>query len=253
MRISILGVPVDNVTRLQTLEKIKMAVEKHEQPYFVITPNPEFVVLAQRDPEFKTVLQAADLSISDGIGLLWAAKQQGQELLERVTGADLVLDICAWAARSSKRVYLLGGDPGVAKKAAKALMTKFPGLEIVGAKSGGEMYKNQESQWRIYNVVWEDIQQEEPDILFVASAFGKQEKWIHQNIGNMPWLKLGMGIGGTFDFLSGNAKRAPKWMRLRGLEWLWRLWKEPHRIRRIIRAIIVFPYLILRQKYWYNK
>lgn len=249
MRTDILGVPIDAVTRNQAMERIKAAFLAKKTPYFIVTPNPEFVVLAQKDPEFRAVLNKADLAIPDGVGLLWAARRRGRALPERVTGADLAVDVCGWAAEEGKTVYLLGGDPDMAARSAEVLRDRFSGLKIVGAEQGGWLdYDRTAGEWRWDDGTMERLQAAKPDILLVGLAFGKQEKWLCQERPNMPWLGLAMGVGGTFEFLGGKVRRAPDWMRRIGLEWLWRLVRQPSRWRRIFRATVVFPYLVIRDR-----
>ncbi|MBN1585735.1 WecB/TagA/CpsF family glycosyltransferase [Candidatus Uhrbacteria bacterium] len=253
MRTNILGVPVDAVTGQQAVERVRTALLSGNKPFFVVTPNPEFVVRAQKDREFMDVLNQADLSVPDGIGLLWAAKFQGQPLPERVTGADLTVDICRLAAELGKTVYLLGGDPGMAEKSAESLKASFPGLKIVGAERGGRFYSGQDGKWRLDDATRERLHRAKPDILLVGLVFGGQEKWLRQNLSRMPWLGLAMGVGGTFEFLGGKISRAPESMRKMGLEWLWRLFIQPCRWKRIFRATVVFPLLIFKAKFGYNK
>ncbi len=251
MRISILGVPVDAVMRTEALEKVRAAFVAKNKPYFVVTPNPEFVVLAQKDKEFMDVLNQADLAIPDGIGLLWAAKLQGQSLPERVAGSDLTVDVCRWAAEEGKTAYLLGGVPGMAEKAAVTLEKMFPGLKIVGIDQGGRLYWNDRAgEWQFDDQeAIKCLIEAKPDILLAGLPFGRQEKWLLQAKRQMPWLGLMMGVGGTFEFLGGKISRAPLWLRRIGLEWLWRLVLQPSRWRRIVRAVIVFPLLVIRAKF----
>ena len=248
MRISILDVPIDVVTSKQALEWISQTVRTAERPYFVATPNPEMVVLAQRDQNFLQALQATDLSVPDGFGLLWAAKRQGTPLPERVTGVDLTSEICRWASETGHSVYLLGGEPGVAEAAADILKEHYPKLKVVGAESGGQVKRGSFGAWCLPDDAWNNLEQAKPEILLVAFGHGKQEEWIKANLHCMPWLKIAIGIGGSFDFISGKTKRAPKLFQKIKLEWLWRLIAQPSRWHRIFNAVIVFPYLIFKAK-----
>lgn len=216
----ILGVKVDNLTMGEVLQKVEGFLEDSQQHYLV-TPNPEFLVEAQKDKEFKEILNQADLAVPDGIGLVLAARFLGQPFKQRITGTDLMEKICQKAAQKKWPIFLLGGQKGVAKKAAENLRKKYPRLDIGTVPSG---------------------------ILFVALGAPKQEKWIVQNLVKMPSVKLAMGVGGAFDFISGRVQRAPKFLRLIGLEWLWRLFCQPRRAKRIFRAVIIFPCLVLKDR-----
>lgn len=213
----------------------------------IVTPNPEMLVLARRDAEFKSVLNKADLAIPDGVGLLWAARRAGTPLPERVTGTDLMQDIVALAAASGKSVFLLGGQNGEEALAAAVLRERHPGLKI-GSAPGGMVSRRPDGRWAADPVSVGRLRTFAPDILFAAFGHGKQEKWLADNLDGLPTVRLAMGVGGAFNFVAGRARRSPDWMRRLGLEWLWRLIREPRRWRRIFDAVVVFPFLLITEK-----
>ena len=247
MRVNILGVNIDAVTRKGAIGAAA-AFLSGDRGRLIFTPNPEMLVLARRDDEFKQVLNSADLAIPDGTGLLWAAKWAGQSLPERVAGSDLMQDIVALAAASGQSVFLLGGEPGVADRAAGELQRRHPELVVAGAMSGGKVRRGPDGRLAVDRAVREALRVSCPAVLLVAFGHGKQEKWIWQNIAALPSVRLAMGVGGSFDFIIGKASRAPLFMRKLGLEWLWRLILEPRRWRRIWDAVVVFPFLLITEK-----
>lgn len=234
MKVNILGVEIDDLNA-EEVTALALGNLQTGKRIFIATPNPEMLVLARRDAGFRDILNAADIKIPDGAGLSLGAKITGWKLKNRVTGVDLMEKLCDAATERGYRIYLLGAQNGVAREAAKRLNTKFVQLRIVGAEYGGTM-----DEWDNW-VIIEHINAVVPDILFVALGHGKQEKWIAENLGKLPSVKLAMGVGGAFDFISGKILRAPTLMRRVGLEWLWRLLCEPKRFKRILTAAISFP------------
>lgn len=220
MKVEILGVKIDNLAMGKALRKIEGFLTDGRQHY-IVTPNPEFLVLAQKDERFRRILNQADLAVPDGMGLIFASWFLGRPLKHRINGTDLMEKICQKAAQKKWPVFLMGGQPGVAEKAGENLRKKYLGLKI-GTVSEGQ------------------------SLLFVALGAPKQEKWIAKNLKKMPSIKLTMGVGGAFDFVAGQVPRAPKLLRAIGLEWLWRFFCQPWRIKRIFKAVIVFPYLVIR-------
>lgn len=234
----ILDVRIDAVTTAETLAWIEAAVAARA-PRQICTANPEFVMAAQRDAEFLAVLQRADLVLPDGIGLVWAARWLGRRLPERVAGSDLVGLIAERAARHGWRLYFLGAAAGVAQRAAEALQARYPGWVLAGAFSGSP-HPGDEAE------IVARLQAARPDVVFVAYGAPAQDKWIARNR-----LQLGvpvcLGVGGSFDFLAGVARRAPAWIQRLGLEWLHRLVWQPWRVRRIVTATLEFPLAVLRR------
>ncbi|MFH1947133.1 MAG: WecB/TagA/CpsF family glycosyltransferase [Candidatus Magasanikbacteria bacterium] len=248
--VKILDVRIDNVNKKQVLETVADFLQSDKQNK-IFTPNPEMLVDARKDQYFKEILNSGDLNICDGKGLEIASRGQ----LKRIPGVDLMLDICELAEKENKSIYLLGsGSDEVVKKTAEVLQEKFPLLKIVGHSMGPSITTEQHNNRTtlVYNKdknedLMYDIITSAPDILFVAFGHGKQEKWIEENLIDLPSVKVAMGVGGSFDFISGKTKRAPVWMRKIGLEWLYRLVREPKRVGRIFKATFVF--LSLSRKY----
>ncbi len=248
MRIEILGVPIDAVTRKEAGERAGRFLDDPAAGHMVMTPNPEMLVLAHRDARFAAVLRHADLAVADGFGLLLAAKVRGVRIPERITGVDFIGDLAAIAIRKEKTVFLLGGKGNVAARAADALKAAHPGLRIAGAENGGTVMTDDGGVPRIAAESMNRIRAAKPDILFVAFGHGTQERWIAAHLVELPTVRLAIGIGGAFDFLADDVRRAPAPMRALGLEWLWRLLAQPWRWRRIVDAVIVFPWLAITEK-----
>lgn len=225
--ITILGLPVHPITYAEWLDQIGDWVRKGGGARHVCTLNPEFVMIARRDPNFWNILQRATLCVPDGVGLLWAARRQGTPLPERVTGSDGVPIIAERAAQEGWRLYLLGAGPGIAQRTADILQTRFPGLQIAGIYEGSPAPEDEDA-------IVERINASGAHILFVAYGAPEQDKWIARNL---PRLKvtMAMGVGGAFDFIAGVVPRAPVWMQRMGIEWLYRLYLQPWRIKRMMR------------------
>jgi len=251
-KINIAGINISTLSKEGVLEKIRsfLSFGQHQ----ITTPNPEFVVRALKDEEFFYVLNNSSLAIADGFGLVLAGKVLGSKI-EKIHGSDLIYDICRIAEQEKKSVYLLGGKGGVAKSAAANLKKIFPDLIIAGTDEGfkdGE-WELEEGHWvrgeEKNKLLIEEINGVGPDIIFVAFGHPKQDKWIYHNLKNMPSVKIAMGVGGSFDFISGKVRRAPNFLRALGMEWFWRLAIEPWRWKRIIDAVIIFPWKFFKWKY----
>lgn len=209
-----------------------------EKQRHVMTPNNEMLVEATHHENFRQLLNGTDLNIPDSTGLLWMARLTGQRLPERVTGVDTVTALCASLTEETP-VFLLGAKPGIAEAAAAALFRKNPHLKVVDCFAGSP---REEDAVTIVNM----IRAAAPRLLLVAFGAPAQDLWIAKYLKEFPSVRVAIGVGGTFDFLAGKVKRAPGFMRSIGLEWLWRLIREPRRIGRIWRAVVVFPLLVLR-------
>jgi len=273
MKIDILGVKVNKITSEEVIQRVGEWLEKKEKHY-IVTPNPEFVMYARQDQEFKNILNKADLAIPDGIGLLWAAKFLSLNVShlglikylqalwqfvytklslvffprycqtvfpERVTGTDLVWKLAKLAEQKSCSIYLLGGRGNTAQLTAQKLKQKFPHLKIAGAFAGSPDKEADKNLCAIINHV-------KPDILLVAYGHPKQEKWIKRNLDKLPSVKVVMGVGGAFDFITGKVKRAPQFLRKLGLEWLWRFFIQPWRVKRIFIATLKFSWTVFKHK-----
>lgn len=272
--VDILGVKISKSDYQSAMERIERFLSGGG-PYFVVTPNPEFVVLAQKDRQFLKVLNDASLAIPDGVGLRLAAKflslpasnftivkivqalVQGlavglaavvrpsylDVLAHQVTGTDLMLKLCDLAAKKGYTIFLLGAVEGVADEAAKRLQEQFAKLKVAGTYSGdsGEEFDGV-TRLGIVPSLASGI-----DLLFVAYGAPEQERWIARNLPYLP-VKVAIGVGGALDFISGRKKRAPKILRRIGLEWFYRLLQEPQRLPRILNATVKFPFLVFKQK-----
>lgn len=256
----ILGIRFDKVTSFQAL-KITEQFLYSSASHTIFTPNPEFLVKAQEDEYFKKILNTGHLNICDGKGIQLVSKIK----LERITGADFMLELCDLAEKHSRSVYLLGsGNETVITKTVEVLKNKFPKLIIVGYNKGPKIeevkHNNNVTMKQCSNEamleldtqenekILNDIKSANPDILFVAFGMGKQEKWIYENLNKLPGVKIAMGVGGAFEFISGTIPRAPIWVRKLGLEWLFRLIQEPKRIKRMRNATMVFLWLVWKEK-----
>jgi len=238
----ILGVKIDNLKFSQVRKKITLFLDA-KKLHQIVTVNPEFIMAAQQDAEFKKIINAADLSIPDGFGLKIGAMLGRQKIGERITGVDLTWEIAKLAAEKGFSIFLLGAAEGVAKKTARRLKLVHPNLKIAGTYAGSPNDKK----------TIEIIKAAKPDILLVAFGAPKQDKFIFNlknnfsdfgfRISDLP--KVAMGVGGTFDYIAGVVPRAPEWMRKLGIEWLYRLVKQPQRHNRIITATIRFPWAVI--------
>ena len=235
--IPILGIPVHAVTMAGTLALIEgyMAEPRLHQ---IATVNPEFVMAAQSDAEFRHVLSEADLCLPDGVGLLYAARRTGRRLPERVPGSELVYRLAERAAARGWPLFLLGAAPGVAEEAAEVLCGLYPGLLVAGTYAGSPDPAENEAIVRRVN-------DSGAALLLVAYGAPKQDKWIARNREGLPAVRLAIGVGGSLDFITGRAVRAPRWMQRLGLEWLHRLIREPWRWRRMM-ALPRFAWRVVR-------
>jgi len=236
-RVQILGVPIDPVSLEEAVSRI-MSMVNDGAKHHVMTPNSEMLIEAHGNVPFKTLLRSGELNIPDSAGLLFAATVTSQDLPERVAGVDVVEKLCSTIG-SDHPVFFLGGRSGVGRRASEALQKKNPRLVVAGVHEGSPSDADASE-------IIKKINGSGAHILFVAYGAPAQDLWINQYLMNLVPVKVAMGIGGSFDFLAGSIKRAPKWMRSARLEWLWRLVLEPRRIGRIFRAVIVFPIYILR-------
>ncbi len=229
--LTILDTPVNAVTMADTLILVQqfMAAPRLHQ---ICTTNPEFVMTAQTDDDFRQVLHEADLCLADGIGLVvasrWLGKQLGQlPLPERVPGSELVYHLAELCAQAGWRLFLLGAAPGVAEEAAAIFQSRYPDLIIAGTYAGSPAPAENEA-------IVQRINDSRAEMLFVAYGAPKQDKWIARNRQVLLTVRVAIGVGGSLDFVTGKSIRAPRWVQKLGLEWLHRLIKEPWRWRRML-------------------
>lgn len=221
MKETVLGIKVNTENYDELIEQIFNRIEKKEKS-LIVAINPEKIMKAKEDPALKQLLNEAEFQIPDGIGVILASKIQKGQIMERVTGVDMMMRLCEEAAKQQKPIFLYGGKPGVAATAGEKLKELFPGIQIAGIQHGYE--KDNEK-------VIEKINEAKPDILFVAMGSPKQENWINANRDRLH-PTIYQGVGGSFDVLAGNVKRAPEAFQKAGLEWFYRLLMEPKRIKR---------------------
>lgn len=224
LRTDILGVGFDSITLPQAVEKAVDLLERGGTHY-VVTPNPELVQRAGKEPPFRDVLNGADLVLPDGVGITYAAKILGRPLAARVPGIDFAAALCGELAKSGRKLFLLGAKPGVAEQAAENLKKEHPGLTVCGVHDG---YFKEDGP------VAAEIRAAGADAVFVCLGFPRQEYWMAQH-GGETGAALLVGLGGSLDVFAGQVKRAPKGFQKLGLEWLYRLITQPSRIGRMAK------------------
>jgi N-acetylglucosaminyldiphosphoundecaprenol N-acetyl-beta-D-mannosaminyltransferase len=230
-KIFLLGVGFSDASMKEVLEFIVTGLQNQSEKYYIVTPNPELLVIASKDDNYRKVLNSAKLALPDGIGVIVAGKIMGKPLKERIHGVDLVKSLCKEVSKQPITVGFLGAGPNIAELTAECLRKNYPGLKV-GLVS---------EEWS------EELKNKKADILFVAFGSPKQEIWISENLERLP-AKVVIGVGGTFDFISGKVRRAPLILRKTGLEWLFRLIIQPWRLKRQLR-LVKFLYLVLREKF----
>ena len=244
MKIDILGIKVDRVGMAQTITKIEEFIAQRA-PRLVITPNVDHLIKARKDAEFKRIYDDADLSVPDGVPLLWAAKFLGSPLVERVNGTDLFEALCERAAEKGYRLFFLGAAPGVAATAAAELEQQYRGLQVVGTYSPPyDFFDSHEENEKIAGM----IRAVQPDILFVGLGAPKQEKWISRHLHSLQ-VPVSIGIGASFEYVAGCTARAPEWMQRSGLEWLYRIIESPSRYwkRYVVEDAVFFPLVVAQR------
>ncbi len=245
-KINILGVNITKAGRQEVLEKI-YGFLTHGRQHQIVTPNPEIILTATgHDEELFYILNKADLAVPDGVGLKLASWLLGKNLI-RITGADLLKDILAMAEEQSRRVAVFNWRSGLSstRDILQALTVHYPKLQA--------LVIDVERQTVMDEQILARAREFAPEIIFSTSGAPYQEKFIFHALPELKTVRLGMGVGGSFDFLSGRIKRAPQWLRRLGLEWLWRLIKQPKRWQRIFNAVIVFPYKFLLWRFTLKK
>lgn len=213
--------------------------------HHIVTPNPEFLLEAAQNVRFRSILNGADLRLPDGAGLrLLSLLTPGPIIPERITGIDTIEIIAKICQIQHKRIVLFGGRNQVAEQAADSLARRYPGLKAMGLPDVGSLRQPNEREEEIIPMVIGA----RPDVLLVALGSPLQDLWIDAHRSILKNVTLAMGVGGSFDFLSGRIARAPRWMQKAGVEWFFRLCREPRRWRRILRATIVFPWKVLTHR-----
>lgn len=224
-RIKFMNTCIDNLTMSETLNEIDKLIQKKKCSY-VVTPNVDHIVRLEKDEELQKVYKNASLVLTDGKPLIWISKWYKTPIKEKISGSDLFPRVCQLAANKNYTIYLLGAAEGVADTAARNLMKKYPGLNIVGTYSPPFGFEKNEQEM---NKIKTQIQDVHPDILIVGLGCPKQEKFMYYHCKELG-VPISFGLGASIDFEAGNIKRAPKWMSNHGLEWLYRFSKEPKRL-----------------------
>ena len=222
----ILGIPIDNITMSEALETVKEFLNQ-DGVHTIYTPNSEIMMSALRDKSLEKVLKEGDMLIADGAGVVLASKIIGCKLPERVAGFDLVKNILQMSSEMKLKFFLLGAKPGVAEEATINIINRFQGVQIAGWHHG-YFSENEEDE------IIKNINSSGAQILLVALGAPKQEKWIHKNKDRLDKVKICIGVGGSLDIFAGKARLAPPFFRKHSLEWLYRLYKEPRRFRRML-------------------
>lgn len=246
---SILGVKISSKSQDELLILIKSRLKKREKTLF-FTPNPEILVESARDPKFKEILNSSDINIADGVGLTLMSKLILGQNLTRIPGRVFFLKLLELANKESLKVFFLGASEEVNKLAVEKATREYPNAKFVGASApllDNEVSLISEKDTSIYNEIIKHINDYSPDILFVALGAPKQEKWIYKNK-NLN-VKVFLAIGGSLNYFVGKSVQPPVFISRGGLEWIWRGIFEPWRFKRIFRASIIFPYLVLKEKF----
>lgn len=228
MKTNVLGIAFDNLSRTQAREA-GAAMLASDRFHYVVTPNPEFILASEQDPEFRDIINRADLVLPDGVGVVYSARILGTPLQERVAGFDFACDMLEELDKLGGRLYLLGAKPGVAEQAERAILERHPNIVVCGTHDG---YFDDPVP------VARDAAEARPDLIFVCLGAPKQEKWIAR-FGNLTGAKLAIGLGGALDVFAGNVERAPEAWQKVGMEWAYRLMKEPERIGRMAKLPLV--------------
>lgn len=236
-RIKFLNTEVDNLTMQEALQRIESLISEKKNAY-VVTPNVDHIIKIEKDSMFREIYEHADLILTDGKPLIWISKWLQTPIREKVSGSDLFPRVCELAAKKGYRLFFLGAAPGVADKAAGKIREQYPEILITGTYSPRQGFEQDEKEMAY---IRELIQTEKPDILILALGTPKQEYYIYQNRESLN-VPVSLCLGASLDFAAGNVKRAPQWMQNCGLEWLYRLSKEPKRLfkRYLIDDVQIF-------------
>jgi N-acetylglucosaminyldiphosphoundecaprenol N-acetyl-beta-D-mannosaminyltransferase len=237
--VSLFGLQISKMDMHQTVAYLADCIEKKIMTQ-VITANPIMIMLALENQLFMNTMRQAELVVPDGEGIVWAAKFLKSPVSHRVAGYDLLHELLKLSQLKKWKVYLLGASEDVVYRAVQHIQMKYPTCEIVGFHHG---YFSDDQD----HIIIETIKKANPDILFVARSLDKQELWISKNKLHLQ-IPVMIGVGGSFDVLSGKLKRAPKFFRILKLEWFFRLLQEPKRYKRMF-ALPKFVYKIFKEKW----
>lgn len=236
--VPLFGITFNNVDFEQVCELIEERIQSRV-PGFITTPNVDHIVKLHRDPAFLESYAKAWLILVDGTPVVWMSRILGKPLKQKLSGSDLVPMLSEWAARKGYSIYLFGGPKGAAEESGQKLQQEFPGLRVAGTQCPAwgfhlDPAANADAVAHVRAAA--------PDICFVGLGAPKQERWMVENM-EACGVPVMLGIGGSFDFVSGRIRRAPYWMQQYGLEWFWRLCQEPKRLWR--RYLLEDPYIFV--------
>ena len=241
--VNILGLNISTATVSEAVQMILDTISSGNK-ISVFTPNSEIILSAYKNEDFKNIINSASLCTADGIGVIYASKIFGTPIPKRCSGYDISLELIKQMANTGGSVYLFGASPGVAETAKKKIEETTPGINIVGYNDG---YFDAEEEKNIIN----DINEKKPNVLFVCLGSPKQEKWIYDHLNDLD-INVAIGLGGCLDVYAGNVKRAPQIFIKLGLEWFYRLVKEPKRFFRML-ALPKFMLTVLKIKFFGGK
>lgn len=237
--ISILGVKIHRVDMAATLDLVRGYIASGK-PHIIVTLDAAGVARAQDDPDYRDLVNSADLVTPDGAGVLWAARKLGTPLIERVSGVEIAREMCRIAAEDGFAIYFLGAAPGIAEQASANLAKQYPGLQIAGTHDG---YFDSSRDREIAALV----KSSGAKALMVAMGVPRQEKFIRDNMNELG-VCVAIGVGGSFDVFSGKVKRAPEWWQRHGMEWLYRLMMDPRNKIAKVWSLRKFVALVLKER-----
>ncbi len=260
----ILSIDVTSTRKEEILEYIISSIKNSSENYYITTPNPEMVVYASHHPEVQSILNGSRIALCDGIGLYLGAQILGKPLNERFTGVEMVERLCEKANEQLVTIGFFGGRPGVAEKTSECLRKRYPNLKVVFASDtwndtisshkadvSKESHEDRKIEKGKMSPTQNKLYTPVIDILFVALGFPKQEEWMASHVHNIP-VRVTVGVGGAFDYLSGRVPRAPKWIQNIGFEWLFRLMVQPWRLKRQL-ALPEFAWMVAKEKFSFSK
>lgn len=222
---ALLNTYINNLDMPETIMEIEHMIASGQKSY-VVAVNVDVVMKIEKDSYLKKVIDNADMVLADGKPIVWISKLYGREVKAKISGSDLVPQLCKVSAEKGYTIFIIGGKSGIAKKAKEQLEKEFPGIQIVGTYAPPFGFEKDETELGKINRMITDAQ---PDLLIACFGCPKQEKWIYENIKKYD-AKVSVCAGATVDFLAGNVKRAPRWLSEHGLEWFYRFLQEPRRL-----------------------
>ena len=240
------GIPIDRISMTEATSRVIHALEHRTspRPLLIMGPNAQLITLAAHQPRFASALRSADLNVPDGISIVFASRILGKPIAERVTGGDLMEQLCIEAARHNLSVFFLGGLPEAAAKTAHKFQSQYSGFRLAGTYCPPQGFEADPSECaRIRN----QITEAKPDLLCVAFGAPRQEIWMRENCPTLP-IGAAISVGAALDTQAGLRRRAPQWTHRIGCEWLYRLVREPRRLwRRYLIGNTHFLWLVARQ------